>query len=216
MNSLVPKKAANRRIDPEIRKSIILDKTAILIAKEGVSAVSMERIGREAGVSKALVYAYFKNQTNLLQSLLLREQRRLMERQSVAVSQATNFEELVLFTTRAYLKHYEEDGIFLQRLLHEPSLAVAFEERDRAERQRVVDFLSKEMARSFGVSQRVAAIATELSMGMTGAAGAMISRGAISRTKVEEIITCLFDGSMKSLSEKFARSTVAKPFVNEP
>jgi AcrR family transcriptional regulator len=50
---------ARRRLDPQVRRDLILDEAARIVAEEGVSTVSMERLGREAGISKALVYNYF-------------------------------------------------------------------------------------------------------------------------------------------------------------
>ena len=205
MTDTKPAKSPVQRLDPNQRKNMILDRTAVLIAREGVSAVSMERVGREAGVSKALVYAYFKNQITLLQALLLREQRRLSEQQSSAVGRASDFKGRIQNTTRTYLRYFEENGVLLQRLLNEPSLAAVFEEHDRAERTRVVNSLARQMADTYEVPLRVAKVATELSMAMTGAAGEMISRGDISRDKVEEIILCLFDGSMDSLGRHFSK-----------
>lgn len=209
-------RSTGRRLDPELRRNMILDRTAMLIAREGVSAVSMERIGREAGVSKALIYVYFKNQTALLQSLLLREQRRLTDQQSSAVGRAGDFKETVFNTTRTYLRYFEENGILLQRLLNEPSLAAAFEEHDRAERPRVVNTLARQMAETYDLPLRVAKVATELSMAMTGAAGGMISRGEISSSKVEEIILCLFDGSMTTLSERFGKNAAKVRLAADP
>jgi len=52
-------KKTRTRLSPEVRKELILDHAANVIAAEGVSALSMERLGREAGVSKSLVYAYY-------------------------------------------------------------------------------------------------------------------------------------------------------------
>lgn len=205
MTKTKPAKASGQRLDPNQRKNMILDRTAVLIAREGVSSVSMERVGREAGVSKALVYAYFKNQTALLQALLLREQRRLSEQQSSAVGRASDFKGRIQNTTRTYLRYFEENGVLLQRLLNEPSVAAAFEEHDRVERARVVGSLARQMADTYEVPLRVAKVATELSMAMTGAAGEMIARGDISRDKVEEIILCLFEGSMESLGKQFAK-----------
>ena len=65
------------RLDPAERRALILDHTAEIIAAEGVTAVSMERIGREAGISKSLVYNYFSNLTELLRELLERELRHM-------------------------------------------------------------------------------------------------------------------------------------------
>jgi TetR/AcrR family transcriptional regulator, fatty acid biosynthesis regulator len=203
-DSVVLNKGA-RRLDPEVRKHMILDKAAILVAAEGVSAVTMDRIGREAGVSKPLVYAYFQNVTTLLQELLLRDQRRLWEQQTIAVSEAKDFDELIHLTTQTYLKHVEKNGMHIQRLMSEPSLAAVFQEQERERRQRVVDFVAKEMARKLNVPRDVANIVTELSMGMTGTAGELISRGAVSRKKIEEILVCLFKGNTDALRDQYGK-----------
>ena len=198
-------KKGSRRLDPEVRKHMILDRAAALVAAEGVSAVTMERVGREAGVSKPLVYAYFQNVTTLLQELLLRDQRRLWELQTSAVSEAKDFDELIRATTRVYLMHAEKNGMHIQRLMNEPSLAAVFQEQERERRQRVVDFVAKEMARKLNVPRDVANLVTELSMGMTGTAGELVSRGAVSRKKIEEILVCLFNGNSDALREKYGK-----------
>ena len=198
-------KQATRRLDPAVRKHMILDKAAALIAAEGISAVTMERVGREAGVSKPLVYAYFQNVTTLLQELLLRDQRRLWESQTIAVSEATNFDELIRFTTRTYLKHAEKNGMHIQRLMGEPSISAVFQELEREGRQRVVDTLAKEIVHNFNVPRDVAILTTEVSMGLTGAAGELVSQGVVGRKKIEEIIICLFKGSIASLREQYGK-----------
>ncbi len=186
---------------------MILDKAASLVASEGISAVTMDRIGQEAGVSKPLVYAYFQNVTNLLQELLLRDQRRLWELQTIAVSEATSFDELIRLTTHTYLKHAEKNGMHIQRLMGEPSIAAVFKEQERESRQRVVDFLASEISHNFNVPRDVAMLATEVSMGMTGAAGELISSGAVSRKKIEEIVICLFKGSTASLQAQYGKKS---------
>jgi AcrR family transcriptional regulator len=198
-------KKGTRRLDPEVRKHMILDRAAILVAAEGVSAVTMDRIGREAGVSKPLVYAYFQNVTSLLQELLLRDQRRLWEAQTVAVSAAKDFDDLIRLTTRTYLQHVEQSGMHVQRLLNEPSVAAAFEAADHERRQRVVDFLAKEMAHTLKVPRDVCDLVIELSLGMTGAAGEMVSRGTVSRKKIEELLVTLYRGNYEALRAHYAK-----------
>jgi len=71
-----PKKPRTRH-SPEVRKTMILDQAAKLVASDGVSSFSMERLGKEAGNSKALVYNYYPKVTPSLQELLTREYRHL-------------------------------------------------------------------------------------------------------------------------------------------
>ena len=194
-----------RRLDPQVRKHMILDRVAALVAAEGVSAVTMDRVGREAGVSKPLVYAYFQNVTKLLQELLLRDQRRLWEEQTSAVSEAKDFDELIRLTTRTYLKHVEKSGMHIQRLMNEPSVAAAFNEREHERRQRIVDFLATEMARTLNVPRDIANLVVELSLGTTGAAGELISRGEVGRKKVEDLLVCLYKGYTAALREQYGK-----------
>jgi TetR/AcrR family transcriptional regulator, fatty acid biosynthesis regulator len=199
-------KRRSRRLDPGVRKHMILDKAAVVVATEGVSAVTMDRIGREVGVSKPLVYAYFPNVTTLLQELLLRDQRRLWDLQTIAVSDAKDFDELIRLTTQTYLRHVEKTGIHIQRLMGEPSVAVVIQEQDRHRRQRVVDFLTKETVHAFNIPRDVANMVIELSMGMTGTAGEMVSRGAASRKKIEEMLIRLYRGNFEVLREQYGKS----------
>jgi TetR/AcrR family transcriptional regulator, fatty acid biosynthesis regulator len=206
MERKVTVKKGPRRLDPEVRKHMILDQAAILVTTEGVSAVTMDRVGREAGVSKPLVYAYFQNVTVLLQELLLRDQRRLWEAQTIAVSEAKDFDDLIRLTTRTYLAHVEKSGMQIQRLMSEPSVATVFEKQEQERRQRVVDFLAKEMARTLDVPRDIANLVTELSMGMTGAAGELISRGTVSRKKVEDILVRLHKSNAEALRDQFRKA----------
>lgn len=187
-----------------MRKKIILDRTAELVAKEGVSAVSMERVARETGVSKALVYAYFNNQNSLLQQLLLREQENLSELQAQARAEAVSFDELVQFTTRTYLQHVEERGLHVQRLMQEPSIAAAFREADEEGHQRAVSVIAKAISENFGIPTDIAELATEFSMGMTGAAGDLVSQKAVSVDQAEEISLTLLRGAMDALQARYS------------
>ena len=205
MTKSVSEKRGARRLDPEVRKQMILDKAALVVGAEGVAAATMDRISREAEVSKALVYAYFPNVTVLLQELLLRDQRRLWEEQASAVSAAKDFNDLIRLTTQTYLIHVEKSGMHIPRLMSEPSVAVAFQEQERARRQRVVDFLTKEMVHSQKVPRAIANLVVELSLGMTGAAGELVSRGVVSRKKIEELLVCLYNGSIAALHDQYGQ-----------
>lgn len=90
-----------------------------------MSGFSMERVAREAGVSKALVYTYFASQTNLLRALLKRDLERIQREQMHAAMSAHTFPELVRNTTHIALVEVEKRGAFVRRLLSEPSLVDA-------------------------------------------------------------------------------------------
>ena len=105
-----------RRYSPEKRKSLILDHTAEIVARDGVAVLTMESIAKEAGISKSLVYTYFENLTELLRALLKRELRAQRELQFREAEAATTFEELVRGVTHQYLKYIEDRGLIIERL----------------------------------------------------------------------------------------------------
>ena len=82
-----PRQSKTRtRMAPEERRAQILESAARLIMSDGLDVLNMERVAEEAGVSKALVYAYFENRTGLLAQLLeadlnrIRQSRRSLHR----------------------------------------------------------------------------------------------------------------------------------------
>jgi AcrR family transcriptional regulator len=69
---------ARRRLPPEVRREQVLDAALSLLSTRGYSALSVEGIAREAGVSKTVVYDAFGSLGRLLNALLAREERRAL------------------------------------------------------------------------------------------------------------------------------------------
>ena len=200
----------NRRLDPDVRKTLILDQTAKLISEEGVYAVKMDRVAREANISKPLIYAYFKNKTTLLQELLVREQKVLADMQAISIGLAADFEDLIRRTTATYLEFAESHGATVQRLLNEPAIAEALGELDRKERQRGLDFMAKEIRANYNIPKKIAQQAADISMSMTGAAGDMIARGEADRQSIEHITITLALGGLHALTAEFGKKPKKK------
>ncbi|MCW3796902.1 TetR/AcrR family transcriptional regulator [Sphingomonas sp. BN140010] len=197
-------KPVRRRLDPAVRRELILDEAARLVAEEGISAVNMERIGRQAGISKALVYNYFPSKQSLLTELLLREYNRFAAHGREAAQQATDFEELVRATTRAYFEYVDECGVLIQRLMSEPELAHVMRSADAEGRQRTVHIFIGAMVNEFGLAPELAATVTEVMMGLTGAAGEMLTRGVRNPAFMENLVVTLIMGGMKELNAEKA------------
>ncbi|MBL9096283.1 MAG: TetR/AcrR family transcriptional regulator [Alphaproteobacteria bacterium] len=182
-----------RRLSPEVRRELILDETARLVVQGGVSAVSMERLGRDAGISKALVYNYFPNRTDLLSELLKREIRQFQQEGRAAVEASTSFEDMVRRTSRAYLEHVKARGVLIQRLMHEPSVAASISDIDSRDRTITTRFLAKQISKKYDIPSDIAAITTELLMGVTGAAGEILDRTGEDIERLENfVMTILF------------------------
>ena len=217
---MTPKPSASRstaeskrtRLAPEVRKQLILDAAANLIDSEGMSSVSMERLGREAGVSKSLVYAYFPSLQELLQTLLRTEYKKLRHLQIAAAEQAGTFEDLVWKITGAYMNYMQERGLILERLAAEPSVAV---EGDPTEynRDAAVNYLAEILHSNYGFEPEIAKAVVDISFGLPAAGGHYLIRHDLDRDTVEDITATMILGSIQAVREKvdLSKKTLNKP-----
>ncbi|TQV84023.1 TetR/AcrR family transcriptional regulator [Exilibacterium tricleocarpae] len=198
------------RLSPEARKSMILDHAAEIIAAEGVSALSMERLGRAADISKSLVYAYYPSMQELLQSLLRREYKHLRELQTAAAESAETFEQLVRRITHTYLTYIEKRGLILDRLAAEPSVA---DHGDPTEygRETAVKYVAQILSDNFSIDLELAMPAVDISFGMPAAAGHYLTRHDVSRQTIEDITVAMIIGSIEGLRQKY--QTSLKPLI---
>ena len=183
-----------------------------LVAAEGVSALNMERLGKEAGVSKSLVYAYYPSMKDLLQTLLKREYKRLRVLQNSAAQSAETFEQLVRRVTTTYLTYMEDRGLILERLAAEPSLEDHGDPTEYS-RESAVQYLAEVVRDNFGIDLSVALPAVDISFGMPAAAGHYLIRNNANRQTIEDITVAMIIGSVEALKQKY--ETSLKPLVRK-
>lgn len=203
--AMATEKKKRTRLSPDVRKDLILDKVAELVASEGVSSLSMDRIGKEAGISKSLVYAYFPTLKEILQTLLKREFQRLRVLQDAAAQSAETFEQLVRRITTTYLTYMDDRGLILDRLMAEPSLSEYSDPTDFS-RETAVKHLAKVVYDNFGIDMEIALPAVDISFGMPAAAGHYLIRNDVNRQTVEDITVAMIIGSIEALSKRYATS----------
>lgn len=199
-----PTKTSRKRVRlaPQERQSLILDHTAEIVARDGVSTLSMDSISRQAGISKSLVYNYFPNVTDLLRQLLQREWRRLRRLQAEAAEKAETFEGLVRAVTHVYLKYIDERGLLIERLQAEPSVS-AIHDPTEFGRDSAVDYLADIVADHFGLPNDIAKAATDISFGLPAAAGAYLLQRKMSRKELEDLTVTMILGTLNELKRDY-------------
>ena len=73
------------RLDPEVRRELILDAAEEVFRSRPPSEVTFESVADAAGVSRALVYNYFGDRSGLLAAVELRSLERLDRRLRAAL-----------------------------------------------------------------------------------------------------------------------------------
>lgn len=195
-------KKPRTRLSPEARVSEILNHTAAIVATDGVAAVTMEKVGKAANISKSLVYSYFPSIPELLKALLQRELRSLRRKQIRATENANSFEQMVRGITHEYLTHIEERGLIIYRLQADPSISEA-EGLSRYGRDVSVQYLAEVVHRVFGIPMEMAIPATDISFGLPDAAGAYLDREKADRQAIEDITVAMIIGCIKTLKDNY-------------
>jgi AcrR family transcriptional regulator len=197
-----------RRLAPQERAGQILDFAAQLILKEGFSEVSMERLGREAGVSKALVYNYFPNQNDLLKALLEREIDVLNERQIEQVRLAKDFRDLLLRTTRTYVEQVRERGPLLQRLWAEAAVARTVAIKHLDERDKTKGYFAHRVSKEYGLPHAVALTAVDMQMALTEAAAQHLSHTNQDVDFAVDVYVTMMLGGLDALGQAHGKTSL--------
>ena len=194
-------KAPRRRLAPEERVEQILNVAGQLVMDGGLTEISMERLGRDAGVSKALIYNYFPNLTDLLRALLEREIMHLREKSVSVVTSSGDFPDMIRQSTRMYIEHIATRGSLLQRLWQEPSVARAVAEKNVHSKDEAVRYFVKQVRKQYNLPLPVAIAAVQMQMSMTETAAQHVS--GVDIELATDICVRLLLGGLDALSKAY-------------
>jgi AcrR family transcriptional regulator len=210
-NSAAAPLRRRQRLAPEERAGQILDFAARLIIDEGFTELSMERLARDAGISKALIYNYFPNRNDLLRELLEREMRVLRERQLLELAAATDFRDFIYRTTRTYVTQVKERGALLQRLWAETAVARTVADQHQSHRGEALRYTVREMMKEYGLPKDVATAAVDMGMAMTEAAAQQLAGTGKDVDFVTNVCVTLLLGGMDALAREHGKPPVKQP-----
>jgi len=115
---LAERKAREKEIQKQKRRSEIMDAAKILFRIKGFSVTTMEDIAREAELSPAALYLYFKNKDEIYVSLSLRMMDYLIENLAHAYEDGLNAEQNLNRLKEAFYRVYEFDPYVLLNLFN--------------------------------------------------------------------------------------------------
>lgn len=110
-------KKSRQRLSPAVRRSQILDAAAAIVVRQGYLPVSTEQLAKTAGVSKALVYAYFPTQFDIFNALLERELTALLATGLDTASRVRDLEQAAVLSAMLYFEHVARNGPLLHILV---------------------------------------------------------------------------------------------------
>lgn len=96
------------RIKDENKQAAIREKAIEMIVKEGFDGLSMQKLAKEANVSPATIYLYFKNREDLLNQLFIEVEKKFMETTLQNFDPEMSFENGLWLQWKNRLKHVIE------------------------------------------------------------------------------------------------------------
>lgn len=149
------------RLDPDARRSAILDAAAQAFAAQPYAEVTVSSIARGAGASDALLYRYFSGKEELYTEIVRRAIEQLIARQSAALGDldpGVPVRDRIRAATEVYLDHIATHPSAWAMPLHnpgsEPSSAAAVRlsaRRDYVERLRAMLAPSVQLRHEFAL-----------------------------------------------------------------
>jgi AcrR family transcriptional regulator len=174
------------RLSPEARQQHLLDCSAEMIAADGLAGFTMEGLAKRASVSAPLVYNYFPNRIELLQTLLKRELSRFNRRTAKEAEQAKSFEEIVRMAVRSNFAHYAP-GTVLPILITQPEIASVVQSRLLQNSRQAASYLIEKAAEHYRLDEDTARLIVQLSSGAAWSAAELAGRRGLSMDETVEL-----------------------------
>jgi AcrR family transcriptional regulator len=145
-----PARPRRVRLEPSVRRELLLDRLLVLVTADGFGSVSMEAIARAGGIAKTVVYNLFGDVDGALNALFAREQDRTLAAIVAAIPQPPYGEEpatVMLDTLRNILADVEgRPDSWRLLLVPTPGTPPSVRASIEAHRQRLVTILGPAIA----------------------------------------------------------------------
>lgn len=188
------------RVPAAERREQLLSAARDVIVADGLAMVTMERVARQAQVSKPVLYSHFENRAALLRALLVDFWTEIDQRLRDRVSVDTPLEQYLTTIVNSYFDVLDQGGRALQELLasgaEEPDIVAARRERFA----QVEHIWSGKYQRDLGISRRRADTAAAIFRSALAGAGEywIIGPGS-SRAECIRVCLAVMRGGLKEL-----------------
>ena len=110
----------------EFRKQSICEAAMRVVARKGMTSVTVQDIADEAGVAKGTIYIYFQSRDEILQRTMDNAIEGLLDKLAIACKQCRGFREVLEQRVRTQIEHFEDNRDFFRLYL---AMAEPFGER---------------------------------------------------------------------------------------
>lgn len=198
--------AAAMRLNRKDREKQILTAAARLVIEQGCLPLPMEALAARAGVSKALVYAYFPNQAEIARRLLSQHLADLAAATSAILTRpdATPGER-ALSCAEAYFQHVAAHGPLLHILLSDPISVAGLGAELRGRYAALMRPLARGLHAHFCVPREECVAALHILLSLPEETGNLVFRGRLRLDLGRRLARQLVDGALSDLGSRIRR-----------
>lgn len=185
-----------KRLSPELRRGQIMDAAAKAIVAQGFLPLPIERLAKDAGASKALIYTYFPTQYDLFNTLLEREFDSLAMGGLDTAAKVEDLEQALVLCGMLYFEHVVQYGPLLHILLTDLYMIGHTSTRVTSVGESMAQNLVRSMREELSLSKKEAFAAIEMLAAIPEEAGSLAFHGDMeavnARTLCRELVlSCL-------------------------
>lgn len=167
------------RLSAELRRRQILDAARRALLAQGYLPLALERLAADVGVSKALIYSYFPDQTELFNAILAEDFARLEAAGLGGAADLADLEAAAQACAEIYFRHICAHGPAIHVILRDQYMRRRLDRAVAAARDRIALRLARRAARVFGLPPAEAVGAFTLALAVPEEAGRLVWQGEI-------------------------------------
>lgn len=171
-----------------------------MVLKRGGLPLPVSELGRRAGVSKGLIYAYFPTQFDLFNAMLLAEIATLERSGLAAAVEQWDFTEAVIASACLYFDHVAEHGPLMHVILRDSYMAGHVSREVRAFRDRLFGKLARSGRRHLGLKAKETIAAANLVLTIPEEAGRLAFGREMTRARARELCSDLVTSALKAIA----------------
>jgi len=184
------------RLAPEARRAQIVAAAGRVALELGYLPAPLDRLGREAGASNALIYAYFPTQHALFNALLAHHFGLLAAAGLETASAEPSLLEAAQGCAEIYFDHIVKYGPIIHLILRDQFMVAHVDAANRAFRDRVMLRLARASRRTLGLASKENVATVNLVTTIPEQAALLAWRGELEQERTRELMMELIASSL--------------------
>jgi AcrR family transcriptional regulator len=207
-------RSGRTRLSPDERRKQLLDAAATVAGAEGVHAVTLKRVAREAGISEAQAHNYFSRRVDLLVALARREVAAMNAIRESEIERAHDNLTRVTLSTIAYLRQVSVRGAVIQGLLNLPEVRAGLRSEREAQASTASRRVTERLSGQYGVERDLAYGATVVLTAVCLRAGRLLAERRISLEAAERLSLAIVTAGNRRITRGGRTRAPVPPAIN--